>query len=51
MVAETVRVGMDGGGFILSPTATLGGRPTMTDHARENWLAMLDVALEVGEYE
>ena len=50
MVAETVRVGMEGGGFILSPTATLGGWPTMTDHARENWLAMLDVALEVGQY-
>jgi len=51
MIAETVRAGMEGGGFILSPTATVGGWPTMTDHARENWLAMLDVALEVGRCE
>ena len=50
MIAETVRVGMEGGNFILSPTATVSGWPTMTDHARENWLAMLDVALEVGVY-
>lgn len=50
-VAQTVRDGMPGGNFVLSPTATLSGWPTMTDHARENWLAMLDVALEVGRYE
>jgi len=50
MVAETVRAGMEGGAFILSPTATPFGWPTMTDLARENWLAMLDVALEVGRY-
>lgn len=51
MIAETIRVGMEGGGFILSPTATPFGWPTMTDRARENWLNMLDVALEVGRYE
>jgi len=50
VVAETVRAGMPGGRFILSPTATPFGWPTMTDRARENWTAMLDVALEVGRY-
>lgn len=50
LVAETVRAGMPGGGLILSPTATPFGWPTMTDRARENWIAMLEVTLEVGKY-
>ena len=50
MVAETVRAGMPRGRLILSPTATPFGWPTMTDRARQNWIAMLDVALEVGRY-
>jgi len=45
-----VREGMPGGGLILSPTATPFGWPTMTDRARENWIAMLEVTLEVGQY-
>lgn len=50
MVAEAVRAGMPGGGLILSPTATPFGWPTMTDRARENWIAMLEVTLDVGRY-
>lgn len=50
LVEETVRVGMKGGRFILSPTATPFGWPTMPDLARENWIAMLDVALQAGKY-
>ncbi len=50
LVAETVRTGMEGGGYILSPTATPFGWPTMTDLERENWIAMLEVGLEVGWY-
>ena len=50
LVAETVKVGMAGGRFILSPTATPFGWPTMADLARENWIAMLDVGLACGRY-
>jgi len=50
LVEQTMREGMEGGGFILSPTATPFGWPTMSQLARENWLAMLDVGLETGQY-
>lgn len=50
MVRETVRTGMPGGGFVLSPTATPFGWPTMEPLARENWIAMLDTALSAGAY-
>lgn len=50
LVEDTVKVGMEGGRFILSPTATPFGWPTMSDLARENWIAMLEVGLEVGRY-
>ena len=50
LVEETVRAGMVGGRLILSPTATPFGWPTMPDLPRENWIAMLDVALETGQY-
>jgi hypothetical protein len=50
LVEETVRTGMEGGRFVLSPTATPFGWPEMTDLARQNWLAMLEVALAAGEY-
>ncbi|MBI3922974.1 MAG: hypothetical protein HY318_16250 [Armatimonadetes bacterium] len=50
LVEETVRTGMSGGRYILSPTATPFGWPTMTDLERENWLAMLEVGLEAGRY-
>ncbi len=48
VVAETVRVGAEGGGFILSPTATPFGWPEMAPREQRNWLAMLEVALEAG---
>ena len=48
MVAETVRVGKDGGRFILCPTATPFGWPQMPDLARDNWLSLLEVGLEEG---
>ncbi len=51
LVAQTVTTGMQGGGFILSPTATPFGWPTMPDLARENWLAMLEVGLATGQYD
>ena len=50
LVEETVRTGSEGARFILSPTATPFGWPTMPGLARDNWLAMLEVALEVGGY-
>ena len=50
LVEQAVRTGMSGGRFILSPTATPFGWPTMSDLARANWLAMLEVGLEVGGY-
>jgi len=50
LVRQAVEEGMRGGGFILSPTATPFDWPTMTDRARENWLAMLEVGLQVGRY-
>jgi hypothetical protein len=50
LVEGTVRTGMIGGRFILSPTATPFGWPTMTDLARENWIAMLEVGLQAGRY-
>lgn len=50
LVEETVRVGKEGGRFILCPTATPFGWPAMTDLARENWIAMLQVGLEAGRY-
>ncbi len=50
LVEQTVKTGMEGGRFILSPTATPFGWPTMSDLARTNWLSMLDVGLEVGRY-
>jgi hypothetical protein len=50
MVAETVEVGKQGGGFILCPTATLFGWPYATDRERDNWLALLDVGLKTGAY-
>ena len=50
MVADVVGVGMAGGGFILSPTSTPFSWPQITDRARENMLAMLDVGLDVGRY-
>jgi hypothetical protein len=48
LVARTIRTGMEGGGFILSPTATPFGWPEMTELEQRNWLAMLDVALTAG---
>jgi uroporphyrinogen-III decarboxylase len=48
MVRETVRTGVAGGGFILSPTATPFGWPEMSDLARANWLALLDEGLAAG---
>ena len=50
LVAETTRVGMAGGRFILCPTATPFGWPTMGDLELANWLAILEVGREVGEY-
>ena len=50
LVEETVRTGSEGARFILSPTATPFGWPTMPGLARDNWLAMLEVALEAGGY-
>jgi len=50
LVEEAVSVGKVGGRFILSPTATPFGWPTMTELARRNWLAMLDTALVAGRY-
>ena len=50
MVAETVSAGKEGGRFILSPTATPFGWPTMDDRTRRNHLAMLDVGLKLGGY-
>ena len=50
MVAETMRVGKEGGRFILSPTATPFGWPTMDDRTRSNHLAMLEVGLQLGRY-
>ena len=41
---------MVGGRYILTATATPFGWPTLTDLARENWIAMLDVGLRVGRY-
>ncbi len=48
LVAETVSVGSEGGAFILSPTATPFGWPEMSDRAQRNWLALLEVGLDVG---
>jgi hypothetical protein len=48
MVADTVETGMAGGRFILSPTATPFGWPYLSDLARDNWLALLEVGLEAG---
>jgi hypothetical protein len=48
LVAQVMRTGKAGGRFILSPTATPFGWPTMTALARENWLAMLEVGLAEG---
>jgi len=50
LVAETVRIGKPGGRFILSPTATPFGWPTMSNLARANWITMLEVGLDVGVY-
>jgi len=50
MVEATVRTGMEGGGFILCPTATPFGWPEMSGLARENWIALLDVGLKTGTY-
>ena len=50
MVADTVRVGMEGGGFILSPTSTPFSWPEITERASDNMIAMLDVGLDVGRY-
>ena len=50
LVRRTVAEGKPGGRFILSPTATPFGWPTMTDLQRENWLALLEVGLEEGRY-
>jgi hypothetical protein len=50
LVEETVQAGMVGGRYILTATATPFGWPTLSDLARENWLAMLDVGLQVGRY-
>lgn len=50
MVHETVKIGMEGGRFILSPTATPFGWPTMETLAQQNWIAMLDTALATGWY-
>jgi Uroporphyrinogen decarboxylase (URO-D) len=50
MVEETVRVGMAGGRFILCPTATPFGWPTMSDLELANWLAILEVGREFGAY-
>lgn len=50
MVAETVRVGMEGGGFILSPTSTPFSWPQITRRAQDNMMALLDVGLDVGRY-
>jgi uroporphyrinogen-III decarboxylase len=50
LVAETVRTGMEGGRYILSPTATPFGWPTMEPLEHANWLALLEVGLEVGVY-
>lgn len=50
LVEDAVRVGMVGGRFILSATATPFGWPTLSDLARENWITLLDVGLEVGRY-
>ncbi|MBI2302954.1 MAG: hypothetical protein HYU66_28950 [Armatimonadetes bacterium] len=50
MGRATVETGKRTGRFILSCTATPFGWPTMTDLARDNWLAMLGVGLEAGRY-
>jgi len=50
MVAQTVKTGMPEGCFILCPTATPFGWPHLSDLARDNWVAMLDVGLETGLY-
>jgi len=50
MVSQTAKIGMEGGRFILSPTATPFGWPTMETLAQQNWIAMLDTALEAGWY-
>ena len=50
LAEETVRTGMPGGRYILSPTATPFGWPEMTELARLNWLTMLDVGLAAGVY-
>jgi hypothetical protein len=50
LVEQTVKTGMESGRFILSPTATPFGWPTMGDLERGNWLSMLEVALEAGRY-
>lgn len=50
LIERTVRTGMAGGKFILSPTASPLHWPTMSDLERRNWISMLDVALEVGGY-
>ncbi len=50
LVEQTVATGMEGGGFLLSPTATPFGWPTMTNLERENWLSLLDVGLATGRY-
>ena len=50
LVEEAVSVGKVGGRFILSPTATPFGWPTMAELARRNWLAMLETALDTGRY-
>ena len=50
MVRETVYAGMPDGGFILSATATPFGWSHLEPLARDNWIAMLDTALEIGTY-
>ncbi len=50
LIARTMREGMPGGAFILSPTATMFGWPELPPLAQANWIAMLEVALDVGVY-
>ncbi len=49
MVAQAMRDGMPGGGFILAPTAS-PYTPVLPDRARDNYLAMIETALRLGSY-
>jgi len=49
VVRQTMADGKPGGGFILCPTAS-PYVPELSDRARDNYLAMLRIGLEMGEY-